>query len=104
MARKDKAAAAKQAGRNVAELFAKAEAAFNKDKALANRYIKNARKAAMKVRMRLPAALKRKFCKHCYSFLMPGKNSRVRVNRGKVIISCFECKKFTRIPLKKKSF
>ena len=99
MARKNKLIAAREASTKVKELFAKAEEAFGKNKSLANRYVKNARKAAMKVRMRLPAVLNRKFFKHCYSFLMPGKNSRVRVNRGKVIIYCMDCKKFTRIPL-----
>ena len=82
-------------------LFKQAEETFSKNKALANRYITLARKVAMKVKIRIPLELKRKFCKHCYKFLMPGVNSRVRTRDGKVIISCFECKKFMRIPIKK---
>ena len=81
-------------------LFKQAEDNFSKNKSLANRYITLARKVAMKVKIRIPLELKRKFCKHCYKFLMPGINSRVRTRDGKVIISCFECKKFTRIPVK----
>ena len=81
-------------------LFKQAEDNFSKNKSLANRYITLARKVAMKVKIRIPLELKRKFCKHCYKFLMPGVNSRVRTRDGKVIISCFECKKFTRIPVK----
>ena len=84
-------------------LFKQAEEVFPKNKALANRYVTLARKVAMKVKIRMPLELKRKFCKHCYKFLMPGVNSRVRTRDGKVIISCFECKKFVRIPVKKKS-
>jgi ribonuclease P protein subunit RPR2 len=84
-------------------LFKQAEEVFPKNKSLANRYVTLARKVAMKVKIRMPLELKRKFCKHCYKFLMPGVNSRVRTRDGKVIISCFECKKFVRIPVKKKS-
>ena len=83
-------------------LFKEAEKAFKKNKALANRYVTLARKIAMKARIRMPSLLKRKFCKHCYKFLMPGVNSRTRTREGKVVISCFECKKFMRIPVKKK--
>jgi ribonuclease P protein subunit RPR2 len=83
-------------------LFKQAEEVFPKNKALANRYVTLARKVAMKVKIRMPLELKRKFCKHCYKFLMPGVNSRVRTRDGKVIISCFECKKFVRIPIGKK--
>ena len=81
-------------------LFQQAEEVFSKNKSLANRYVTLARKISMKVKIRIPLELKRKFCKHCYKFLMPGINSRVRTRDGKVIISCFECKKFTRIPVK----
>ncbi len=81
----------------ITTLFDKANKVFPENKALANRYVTLARKIAMKVRVRMPQELKRKFCKHCYKFL---KNSRTRIQNGKVIISCLECKKFTRIPLK----
>jgi ribonuclease P protein subunit RPR2 len=83
-------------------LFKQAEDSFSKNNALANRYVTLARKVAMKVKIRIPLELKRKYCKHCYKFLMPGVNSRTRTRDGKVIISCFECKKFTRIPVKKR--
>tara|TARA_Y100000034_G_scaffold99572_1_gene122440 strand:- start:2090 stop:2407 length:318 start_codon:yes stop_codon:yes gene_type:complete len=82
-------------------LFEQAEKAFSKNKSLANRYVTLARKVAMKVRLRMPLELKRKYCKHCYKFLRPGTNARIRTRNGKVVISCFECKKFTRIPVKK---
>ena len=83
-------------------LFGQAQEVFSTNKGLANRYVNLARKIAMKVRIRIPKELKRKYCKHCYKFLMPGKNSRVRTREGKVIISCLECKKFMRIVIKKK--
>ena len=81
-------------------LFAQADNIFSENKALANRYVTLARKIAMKVKLRMPREYKRKFCKHCYKYLRSGTNARIRIQRGKVIISCFECKKFTRIPIK----
>ncbi len=84
-------------------LFTQAERAFSKNKSLAHRYVTLARKLAMKVRIRMPQEYKRKYCKHCYKFLVSGKNSRTRTREGKIIISCLECKKFMRIPIKKKS-
>ena len=86
----------------VKTLFQQAEKVFSRNKSLANRYVTLARKIAMKVKLRIPLELKRKFCKHCYKFLMPGKNARIRTRDGKVIISCLECKKFTRVPVKKR--
>jgi len=86
----------------IKRLFEEAEEVFPKNKALANRYISLARKIAMKMRMSIPLEFKRRFCKHCYSYLKPGVNARIRTRGGKVIISCLECKKFTRIPIGKK--
>ena len=85
----------------VRRLFEQAETMFPKRKDLANRYVNLARKISMKVRMRIPSELKRRFCKHCYRYLQPGINARIRTREGKVIISCLECNKFMRIPVKK---
>ena len=85
----------------IRKLFKEAESAFPKNKTLANKYVTLARKLAMKVRLSLPLELKRRYCKHCYKFLKPGINARVRTRDGKVIISCLECKKFMRIPIRK---
>jgi len=85
----------------VRRLFELATTMFPKRKDLANRYVDLARKISMKVRMRIPPEFKRRFCKHCYKYLQPGINARVRTREGKVIISCLECNKFMRIPIKK---
>ncbi|MBI2152069.1 ribonuclease P [Candidatus Woesearchaeota archaeon] len=78
-------------------LFKEAEKRFSSDSKLAHRYVTLARNLAMKVKLKIPLELKRRFCKHCYKYLQPGVNSRVRTRNGKVIISCLECKKFMRI-------
>lgn len=82
-------------------LFQQAESTFSKNKSLADRYVQLARSISMKVKVKIPAKYKRHFCKYCHSFLMPGVNSRIRTRLGKVVISCLECKKFMRIPMKK---
>ena len=79
-------------------LFKEAKAIFKKDPKLANRYVVLARKIAMRYKVRIPAELKRKFCKYCYTYLVPGVNCRVRVQRGKVVYYCLKCKKFIRYP------
>ena len=86
----------------IKKLFDEADKAFKKNKKLSNRYVEIARKIAMKINLRMPNKYKRQFCKHCYKYLKNGVNSRVRTNKGKVVIYCFECKKYTRIPLSKK--
>jgi len=82
----------------VKTLFKEARNVFKKDKSLANRYVKLARELAMKFKIKIPSNLKRRFCKHCYHFLMPGENLRVRTRDGKVVYYCLDCKKYMRFP------
>ena len=79
-------------------LFQQAKEVFKKDKSLANRYVKLARELSMKYKVRIPPNLKRRFCKNCYSYLMPGVNARIRTRNGKVVYYCMECKKYMRFP------
>tara|TARA_Y100000310_G_C20666109_1_gene807589 strand:- start:1255 stop:1605 length:351 start_codon:yes stop_codon:yes gene_type:complete len=79
-------------------LFEEAQEQAPKDQTLANRYIFLARKIAMKLRLRFTTSQKRQFCKHCFNFLRPGHNSRVRTSRGKVVIFCLSCEHHMRIP------
>ena len=90
------------AGERIKILFEEADKIFIKDKSLASNYVKKARKIAMKVNLKLPRPLKRKFCKHCYNYLRPGINSRTRISKSRITILCKECKKYTRIPVKTK--
>jgi len=81
-------------------LIKKAEDVFTRNSSLANRYVTLARKIAMKANVRIPRELKRKYCKHCYKFLMPGVNCRIRVKDKKIVCYCFNCKKYMRWPFK----
>ncbi|MBN2142218.1 ribonuclease P [Candidatus Woesearchaeota archaeon] len=82
-------------------LFSLAAEAFWKSRSLCNRYVSLARKIAMKYKVSIRPELKRRFCKHCYKYLMPGVNVRVRTTEGHVTYYCLECKKFMRFPYKK---
>ena len=84
----------------ITTLFQQAAEVFSTRSALSHRYVTLARKIAMKVKTRIPQEFKRRFCKHCYKYLMPSSNCRIRTRDGKLIIYCLECKKYTRIMLK----
>jgi ribonuclease P protein subunit RPR2 len=82
-------------------LFREADAIFGQDPKLATTYVKIARRIAMKVNLRIPKPLKRKYCKHCYTYLKPGKNCRVRIRNKMVVYTCFNCKKYMRFLIRK---
>ena len=64
----------------------------------ANRYVELARKIGKKYNIRLSKAYKRRFCKHCYHYLLPGFNCKVRLQKNKVVITCQDCGNYRRIP------
>ena len=79
-----------------------AKESFKEDKTKSNRYVRKARRLAMKHNIRMNRILKRQFCKHCYSYLMPGSNCRIRTRDGKVVYYCLDCKKYMRFPVKQR--
>ncbi|MAG91357.1 ribonuclease P [Candidatus Woesearchaeota archaeon] len=81
-------------------LFNEAKESFKKDKRLSDKNVKLARRIAMKYKIRLPSSLKKKFCKNCYQYLVPGVNCRVRIHRHKIIYYCFSCKHYIRHPVR----
>jgi len=82
-------------------LFSEAAEQFPKNPSLSDRYVQLARKIAMKHKIKFPRELKRRFCKHCYAYLVPGKNCRVRIQKHRVIYFCEKCKNFMRFVLKR---
>ncbi|MFH1126442.1 MAG: ribonuclease P [Candidatus Altiarchaeota archaeon] len=59
----------------------------------ANRLVELARKISTKTKTRIPKELKRRYCKHCYRYLVPGRTSKTRINskHGRVEITCLKC-------------
>ncbi|MBD3313611.1 ribonuclease P [Candidatus Woesearchaeota archaeon] len=87
----------------IEELFRQAEKAAEDSRMdLANRYVTLARKIAMKFKVKIPPKLKRKFCRHCYKYLKPGVNARVRTHKGRVIYYCDNCRNYMRFVIRKK--
>jgi len=80
----------------IAILFGQAQRVYAESPELANRYVELARRISMRQRCRIDREFRRQFCHHCYSYLVPGRNMRVRVHRGNVVVTCGECKKRTR--------
>jgi len=66
------------------------------EKSPSQKEIFQARKKAMRVNLKLPVEIRRKFCHYCNSIL----KGRTRLRNGKKVIQCQECKKYTRIPFK----
>jgi len=85
------------AKQHIHDLFKEAKAIYKIDKKLANRYVFLARKIAMKFKVKIPKEYKRRFCKHCYTYLVPGDNCKVRTSRGNVVYYCYSCKKYMKI-------
>ncbi|MCD6559112.1 ribonuclease P [Thermococci archaeon] len=91
-------------------LFTLAERVFPYDKSLANRYVAIALGVQQKAKVKMPRKWKRRYCKKCHSFLVPGVNARVRLREGHVVVKCLECGHIMRYPYlrekkaKRKSF
>ncbi len=93
----------KTAEERIKELFEQADEIYSEEPSLADRYIEKARELSMHYKVNIPSDLQKKFCKHCYSYLRPGSNCRVRTRNDKVVYTCFECNRHMRFPLKKDS-
>lgn len=82
-------------------LFTLAERVFPYDPELANRYVEIALAVQQKARIKLPRKWKRRYCRRCHSFLVPGRNARVRL-RDKpyphIVIKCLSCGHIMRYP------
>jgi ribonuclease P protein subunit RPR2 len=90
----------RKALKHMKSLFELEQKIVYKNNKLANRYIQLIRRLAMKFRLKTPSEMKRAYCKHCYVALAPGQNCRIRTRNGKLVYYCYNCKKYTRIPIK----
>jgi len=77
--------------KEVAALFAEADQLFRQgEKELARRRVRQARRKAMKVQLRLRDYADR-FCRRCDAYLVPGENMTIRVKKGMRIRRCLVC-------------
>jgi ribonuclease P protein subunit RPR2 len=63
-------------------------AATEGDDDLARYYVRLARRVAERNRLTLPRQFRRFTCDSCDAYLRPGKNARVRLQDGHVVITC----------------
>lgn len=92
------------ARKRIRELFEQAEKAFfDKElgKKYSDRYVQLARKISMRYNIKISPELQKRFCKHCYSYLQPGHNCKIRTHEGHVVYFCQNCRKYMRFPYKK---
>ena len=84
-------------------LFGLAEKEFAQHPELSARYVEIARNIAKRFNIHIPVNLRRKFCKRCGSYLVPGKNLTVRlVSKEKAVIRiCNACKDEKKVPYRK---
>lgn len=62
-------------------------------------YVRLARRLAERNRCGLPKGLQRSACDACDVYLRPGRNARVRVHRGRVVVRCRDCGATKRHPV-----
>lgn len=56
-----------------------------------DRYVDLARRIGMRYNVRIPAEYKRRYCKHCYAYLVFGRNAEFRTRNKFIIIHCNNC-------------
>lgn len=87
----------------IRQLFDEAEEARHRSPELAKHYVILARKLSLKTRAKIPRELKRRFCRHCFAYFVPGHNYTVRTTGKTVTYTCKSCKRWMRFGYKKKS-
>lgn len=96
--KKNKAIARNIAQERMEYLFGLARSEFSSNPERSARYVSLARKIGMRHRVRIPAELKRSFCRNCGSLLVQGNNSRTRSKNGYIVITCLNCGSVKRFP------
>lgn len=96
--KKNKDLSKKIAEERIEILFELADRNFKTHPERTQRYVTLARLIGMRYRVRLVRDQKRRICKHCYSYLVPGSNCRIRLKGSTVLTTCFSCGKQSRYP------
>jgi len=87
------------AQQHIAHLFCMAEVASHDRLDLTDRYVEMAVRIARRTRVHIPAHMKRRFCRSCGAYLVPGKTARVRINQRRsthLTVTCLRCGRIAR--------
>ncbi|MCD4702903.1 MAG: ribonuclease P [Methanosarcinaceae archaeon] len=79
-------------------LFGLAQSTYATHPDRSDRYVDLARRVGMRYRVRMPSALRRRICRKCHSFLVPGSSARVRLHGRYLTITCSKCGNHMRYP------
>lgn len=71
------------------------------DMAVARSAVRDALRLSQSLRVRIPLEEKRKLCRSCFAYLVPGVTSTVRTRNGRVIIRCTECNAVKRLQFRR---
>jgi len=93
----------KIARERVERLLELAHETLREDPNLSKRHVALAWRIKTKFNLRLPRELKLKFCRKCLSYWLPGKTCRVRTRQKIITITCLECGRVYRLPIRKKT-
>jgi ribonuclease P protein subunit RPR2 len=85
----------------IRKLFEQAELSFEEHPELSKRYVVLARKLSTRYKVKFTKDQKKMFCKDCDSYLKNGINSRVRLEHGRIVQTCLDCKAVKRTVYKK---
>jgi len=91
----------KIAAERIVKLFIQAEESFMEHPELSKRYVEMARKLSTRYKVRFNSEQKKISCKNCNAYLKNGINSRIRLEHGKIVQTCLECKNVRRMIYKK---
>ena len=67
----------------------------------AKRYVSLARRMSSRHKVSIPIKWRRRFCKKCSAFWVPGRTCSVRKRAGRLVYTCLDCKSVRRFEVKK---
>lgn len=85
----------------IKKLFSEAESSFKEYPEFSKRYVEMARKLSTRYKVKFTPDQKKSFCKNCNAYLKNGVNSRIRLEHGKIVQTCMDCKNVRRTMYKK---
>ncbi len=88
------------AKQRISQLVNEADSNYSKHPERSHRYAELANKIKIKYNVKLTPEIKRRLCKKCHKFMVPGKNCRIRIHNSRLIYTCAECGSVRRFDLK----
>jgi len=93
----------KVAKESINHLFQEAEKNFQEHPERSHRYAELASRIWLKYKISLQPEVKRRLCRKCRKFMVPGKTCKIRIHQSRVIYTCTLCGNIQRFPLKQKN-